>query len=237
MKCDRYEQLIHLNREGERSRVEEENLRRHLDTCASCRRELHRTEKIGVSYRKFRELAPELPDPNRIARRIRERIAEEERYHNRNPIVEAFDFLARVSLVPSYRYVAALFLFVVLGLFFVESASLVIDVRRLEERMGKFGAEQVVIDAKYSLALEKASRFVDENQLAMLRSQFDIRMENGRLAMGKLGFTTLYHSLERSFSRKFISADFNQIDLQRLHAAAAQLKPYAVVSITPRPER
>ncbi|MBM4168040.1 MAG: zf-HC2 domain-containing protein [Ignavibacteria bacterium] len=237
MKCHRYKQLIHLNREGERSIAEAEDLRQHLETCASCREELQRMEKVESSYQTFRQLAPELSNPNRIARNIRDRIAGEGRSRDQERIAKAFELLARVSLAPSFRYVTALFLCVALGFFLVESASFVIDVQRLEERMGHFGAARVAIDARYSLALDQASRYADENQLSILRSQFGVRIENGRLAMGKLGFTALSQSLERSIPRAFIMAGPNRADLERLYSAATLIKPHAVVSITPRPER
>ena len=100
MNCERYQRLLHLNRLGEMSKQEADDLRQHLRQCEHCSLEWRRIQRAEEFLDPLRSFSPAPPNPGQltadIMRRVREEVSGEP---TRNIVDRILDFF----LIPSVR--------------------------------------------------------------------------------------------------------------------------------------
>jgi anti-sigma factor RsiW len=101
MSCEHYRQLLHLNRLGELSAGDADDLRQHLELCESCSLEWRRIQRADEFLDPLRSFSPAPPNPENlttdIMRRVRETVSTE-------PPQSIIDRILDFFLIPGIRY-------------------------------------------------------------------------------------------------------------------------------------
>jgi hypothetical protein len=132
MNCKRYQQLLHLNRAGELSKPDAEDLRQHLAQCEECSLELRRIQRADEFLDPLRSFSPAPPNPEKLTADIMQRVREAAlRVPSESVVNRILDFF----LIPSVRYAALGVISSVSILLIVQSLVLLYDISSLEESM------------------------------------------------------------------------------------------------------
>jgi hypothetical protein len=132
MSCERYQKLLHLNRSGELSHQEADELRQHVRLCERCALELQRIERADEFIDRLGTFSPAPQNPEKLTADILRRVRAESTVAR--PL-NALDRLLEFFLIPSVRYsTAAVVLFITLT-FMTQALFMLNGISELEGRM------------------------------------------------------------------------------------------------------
>jgi hypothetical protein len=177
MSCERYERLLHLNRSGEISPEEADDLRQHLRLCERCTLEMQRIEKAdGIVDR----LSAVILTPNNpeqltadILRRVRTTAVT---LRPQNPIDRILDFF----LLPVVRYSATALVLLATGTFMTQLFTTMNSISNLERRM----ASPVGTNARevtYSMRSKTLQDVASSQQGQALKDNLALTVSNDRI--------------------------------------------------------
>jgi hypothetical protein len=132
MSCERYQQLLHLNRSGEISTQEADELRQHVRLCERCALELQRIERADGFIDRLGAFSAAPKNPEKLTADILRRVrAESTAPKPQNTLDRILD----VFLVPSVRYSTLAIVLLVIMTFMTQLLTMLNGVSGLEQRM------------------------------------------------------------------------------------------------------
>jgi hypothetical protein len=132
MSCERFQRLLHLNRSGEISRQEADELRQHVRLCERCALELQRIERADGFIDRLGAFSPAPKNPEKLTADILRRVRAESRAPKPlNTIYRILD----VFLVPSVRYSTLAIVLLVTMTFMTQLLTMLNGISDLEQRM------------------------------------------------------------------------------------------------------
>jgi hypothetical protein len=132
MSCERYQSLLHLNRSGEISTLEAEELRQHLRVCEKCTLELQRIERTDGFIDRLGTFSPTSTNPEKLTAEILRRVrAESTAAQSLNLLDRLLDFF----LLPSVRYSTVTIIFLIVLTSATQLVMMLNDISSLEQRM------------------------------------------------------------------------------------------------------
>lgn len=132
MSCERFQRLLHLNRSGEISRQEADELRQHVRLCERCALELQRIERADGFIDRLGAFSPAPKNPEKLTADILRRVrAESTAPKPLNTIYRILD----VFLVPSVQYSTLAIVLLVTMTFMTQLLTMLNGISDLEQRM------------------------------------------------------------------------------------------------------
>jgi hypothetical protein len=132
MSCKRYQRLLHLNRSGEISTQEADELRQHVRLCERCAIELQRIERADGFINRLGEFSPAPTHPERLTADILRRVRAES---TAPQPLNAFDRILDFFLIPSVRYTTVAIVMMVTLTFMAQLVTMLNDISDLEHHM------------------------------------------------------------------------------------------------------
>jgi hypothetical protein len=132
MSCKRYQGLLHLNRSGEISTHEADELRQHLRLCEKCSLELQRIERADTFIDRLDAFSPTPKNSEKLTADILRRArAESAAPKSLNMLDRLLDFF----LLPSVRYSTMSIISLVVLASATQLVTMLNDISNLEQRM------------------------------------------------------------------------------------------------------
>ena len=132
MSCERYQKLLHLNRSGEISHQEADELRQHVRLCERCALELQRIERADGFIDRLSAFSPAPRNPEKLTADILRHVrAESTMPRPSNALDRVLDFF----LIPSVRYSTVAIVLLVTLTFMTQVLLMLNGISDLEGRM------------------------------------------------------------------------------------------------------
>jgi hypothetical protein len=132
MSCERYQQLLHLNRSGEISVQEADELRQHLRLCERCALEFQRIERADRFVDHLGTFSPTPRNPEQLTADILRRVrAESSALRPLNPLDRFLDFF----LIPSVRYSTVAIVLLITLTFMTQLVMMLNEISNLEQHL------------------------------------------------------------------------------------------------------
>ena len=176
MSCKQYQRLLHLNRSGEISEKDADDLRQHLTHCEHCSLEWRRIQRTEEFLDPLRSFSPAPSNPGQlmadIMRRVREEASSEPA---RNIVDRVLDFF----LIPGVRYSAVVVISFVGTAFVLQSFILLDDISNLENRMVSLSGQRT--GAVYSARSETLREVAQSAKAQPLTGTLPFSVTDGRI--------------------------------------------------------
>jgi hypothetical protein len=168
MSCKRFQRMLHLNRPGELSENEAEELSQHLKTCPECSEEFRRIQAADRILDLLRAQVPVLAQPDDLVEDVLSGIG-------RSPAeaVRRFNdglpgWLIDLLLSPAVRFGTAGLAVFAVGLFMIQEVALLVSVNALEEKIGGRSSRPSGPGIEYSISAPTAGWNADVHRLQKL---------------------------------------------------------------------
>ena len=147
MSCERYQRLLHLNRSGEISTQEADELRQHLRLCERCALEFQRIERADGFIDRLAAFSPVPKNPEQLTTDILRRVRAEST--TSRPLTP-FDRILDFFLIPSVRYSSVTIVVLITLTFATQVVMMMDDISNLERHMAS-PIRMETAEATYSL--------------------------------------------------------------------------------------
>jgi hypothetical protein len=132
MSCRHFQRLLHLNRTGEISAREADELRDHLRLCEKCSLEYRRIQRADEFLDRLRAYSPVPKSPEALTAGILHRVRAETSLPRQTDLMSrTLDFF----LIPAVRYAAVACIFAVVSTLMIQLIGTLNDVTALERQM------------------------------------------------------------------------------------------------------
>jgi len=176
MSCEQYQRLLHLNRSGEISKQEADDLRQHLRLCEKCSLEFQRIQRADGFIDRLGSFSPTPTNAEKltadILRRVREKASGDPA---RNIVDRILDFF----LIPGVRYSAVVVISCVGTAFVLQSLILLDDISNLENRMVSLSGQRT--GAVYSARSETLREVAQSATAQPLTGTLPFTVTDGRI--------------------------------------------------------
>jgi hypothetical protein len=185
MGCENIQRLLHLNRPGELTARERQELESHLRSCPACAEEWQRIQQYEQQMSAARETPPVPADPQELTARVMSTIEE---YPRRRPrfslgtVVETWvRFLESATIRRTY---AAVCLGLVV-LFVIQHTLIARQVIDLERRMASGSPASTRSGLSYSIALDRIPQMgvTQPGEIRHLAGLAGVRLKENRLLL------------------------------------------------------
>jgi hypothetical protein len=147
MSCERYQRLLHLNRSGEVSTREADELREHLRLCERCAFEFQRIERADEFIDRLGAFSPTPGNPEQLTDDILQRVrGESTALRPLNPLDRVLDFF----LIPSVRYSTVAIVLGITLTFMTQLVMMLNEISNLEQHLASPGRNQAT-EATYTI--------------------------------------------------------------------------------------
>lgn len=187
MSCERYQRLLHLNRSGEISTQEADELRQHLRLCERCTIELQRIERADGFINRLGVLAPVPPNPERLTADILRRVRAESMQPRR---VSALDRLLEFFLIPSVRYAAAAIVLLITLTSMAQLLTMLNDISTLERRMAS-PSQNEAAEATYTMQSKTLEEAAKSKTTRSIQEGISVTVTNDRIDVPAKDIETL----------------------------------------------
>jgi anti-sigma factor RsiW len=177
MSCERYQKLLHLNRSGEISHQEADELRQHVRLCERCALELQRIERADKFIDRLNAYSPGPANPQKLTSEILRRVRAEALVPTPRAL---FDRFLDVLLIPSVRYATAAIVLSVTLTFTTQLVSMLSDVADLEARMASPLKEEAA-EATYTMQSKTLAETAKSETGKPLRDNGSVTVTNDRI--------------------------------------------------------
>ncbi|MDP2887092.1 MAG: zf-HC2 domain-containing protein [Ignavibacteria bacterium] len=176
MSCERYQRLLHLNRSGEISKQEADDLRQHLRLCEKCSLEFQRIQRGDEFIDRLGSFSPAPTNAGKLTADILRRVrAESTKPRSINALDRVLDFF----LIPGVRYSAVVVISFVGTAFVLQSLILLDDISNLENRMVSLSGQRT--GAVYSARSETLREVAQSAKAQPLTGTLPFTVTNGRI--------------------------------------------------------
>jgi len=179
MSCKHYQRLMHLNRAGELSQEEAEDLRQHVRLCERCALELQRLERADQFFDHLSEYSPVPSHPGKLTADILHRIKAEPVQPNSR---QTLDLILDFFLLPAVRYASVAVVLLVTGTFMVQLTTTLDRISELEQRMaspGRIGASE----ATYTIQSKTLQEVAASERGKSFQNNIPLTVTNNHIAI------------------------------------------------------
>ncbi|MCX6143288.1 MAG: zf-HC2 domain-containing protein [Ignavibacteriales bacterium] len=177
MSCERYQRLLHLNRSGEISKHEADELRQHLRLCEKCSLELQRIERADGFIDHLGDFSPSPKNPEKLTADILRRVrAESAAPKPLNPLNRFLDFF----LLPSVRYSTVAIISLVILTSATQLVMMLNDVSNLEQRMAS-PVRHDATEATYTMQSKTLQEVAKSERGRPIKENVSLTVTNDRI--------------------------------------------------------
>lgn len=177
MSCERYRRLLHLNRSGEISTHEADELRHHLRLCEKCSIELQRIERADGFIDRLGAFSPTSRNPEELTADILRRVrAESTEPKSPRPLDRLLDFF----LLPSVRYSTVTIVVLVTMTFMTQLLVMMNNISDLEQRMA-LPARHEATEATYTMESKTLLEVAASERGKPLKENLALTVTDGRI--------------------------------------------------------
>jgi hypothetical protein len=176
MSCERYQQMLHLNRSGEVSAEDADDLRQHLTRCETCSLEWRRIQHADKFLNPLRTFSPALAGPEKLTADIMRRVREAAL---REPSQSIIDRILDFFLIPAVRYTAVATILGVLVMLIFQSFTLLNQISNLEQRMISMPGHRA--GATYTVRSETLQEVTESEKIQSFAGSAPLMLGNGRI--------------------------------------------------------
>jgi hypothetical protein len=177
MSCKRYQRLLHLNRSGEISSQEADELRQHLRLCERCALEFQRIERADGFVDRLGGFSPAPRNPEKLTADILRRVRAEAATPRPS---NSFDRVLDFFLIPSVRYSTVAIILLVTLTFMTQLVMMLNDVSDLEQRMAT-PIRNEGTEATYTLQSKTLQGVAKSETGKSLQENVSLSVTNGRI--------------------------------------------------------
>lgn len=177
MSCKRYQQLLHLNRSGEISHQEADELRQHVRLCERCALELQRIERADGFIDRLGAFSPARTNPEQLTADILRRVRAESSIARS---LGSMDRLLDFFLIPSVRYATVAVVLIITVTFMTQLLTVMNDITSLERRMASPGRNDATV-ATYTMQSKTLQEVATSERAKPLKDNVSVTVTNGRI--------------------------------------------------------
>lgn len=177
MSCERYQRLLHLNRSGEISKQEADDLRQHLRLCEKCSLKFQRIQRADGFIDRLASFSPTPTNAEKLTADILRRVRAES---TRPRSINALDRLLDFFLIPSVRYSAAAIVLLITMTSMVQLLTTLNDISKLEQRMAS-PIRNDATEATYTMQSKTLREVAGSETGKPLRESGSLKMTNDRV--------------------------------------------------------
>jgi len=177
MSCERYQRLLHLNRSGEISKQEADDLRQHLRLCEKCSLKFQRIQRADGFIDRLGSFSPTPTNAEKLTADILRRVRAES---TRPRSINALDRLLDFFLIPSVRYSAAAIVLLITMTSMVQLLTTLNDISKLEQRMAS-PIRNDATEATYTMQSKTLREVAGSETGKPLRESGSLKMTNDRV--------------------------------------------------------
>jgi hypothetical protein len=177
MSCERYRRLLHLNRSGEISEHEAEELRQHLRLCEKCSLELQRIERADGFIDRLSTFSPISKNPEKLTTDILRRVRAESVAPASS---DALDALLDFFLLPSVRYSTVAIIVLILLTPATQLVMMLNDISNLERRMAS-PVRHDATEATYTIQSKTLRQVATSERGKSLKDNISLTVTNDRI--------------------------------------------------------
>jgi hypothetical protein len=232
MTCEYYQRLLHLNRPGEISPQEADDLRKHLRLCERCTLELKRIERADgfIGHLAGMPLTPAHPEQLTadVLRRVR---ADSAISRPRNPVDRILDFF----LIPVVRYSSVTLVFLIVGTLMAQLFTTMNSISNLEHRMaGPTRAHTT--EATYSMRSKTLQDVASSQRAQSLRDNLALTVTNDRIDVSAKKVDSFLSGQNLNNLSAVLGSTMFGIDRNTVEKIVAEIKASAESTFRLRPE-
>jgi anti-sigma factor RsiW len=187
MSCERYQRLLHLNRSGEISTQEADELRQHLRLCERCALELQRIGRADRFIDRLGAFAPAPANPEQLTADILRRVRAESMQPRP---AGALDRLLEFFLIPSVRYAAAAIVLLITLTSMAQLLTMLNEISTLERRMASPGKNEAA-EATYTVQSKTLEEAAKSKTARSIQENISVTVTNGRIDIPAKDIETL----------------------------------------------
>ncbi|MCX6132423.1 MAG: hypothetical protein NTU47_01305 [Ignavibacteriales bacterium] len=177
MSCERYQRFLHLNRSGEISKQESDELRQHLRICERCALELQRIQRADGFIGRLGAFIPAPKNPEKLTADILRRVrAESTAPRPVNVLAQVLDFF----LIPSVRYASVAIILFITTTSMLQLFAMLNDISDLEQRMASPNRKETA-EAMYTMESKTLQEIAQSETLKSLHENASLTVSNDRI--------------------------------------------------------
>ena len=177
MSCERYQRLLHLNRSGEISTHEADELLQHLRRCEKCSLELQRIERADGFIEYLGAFAPTPKNPDKLTADILRRVRAESTAPRPLSLLDRFlDFF----LLPSVRYSTVAIILLIVLTSATELIVMLNDISALEQRMAS-PVRRDATEATYTMQSKTLQEIATSERGKSIKENVSLTVTNDRI--------------------------------------------------------
>ncbi len=177
MSCERYRRLLHLNRSGEISKQEADELRQHVRLCERCAIELQRIERTDGFIDRLGTYSPAPANAEKLTSEILRRVRAEA---SAPRALTTVDRLLDFFLLPSVRYSTVAIVLFISATFMTQLLTMLNDISDLEQRMISPMRNEAA-EATYTMQSKTLQEAAQSETGKPLRENVSVAVANDRI--------------------------------------------------------
>ena len=179
MNCDDYQRLLHLNRSGEISSHEADDLRDHLRLCEKCRIEYQRIQQADKLLNPLAAFTPAPKNPANLTADIMRRVREDVPSPSRSRLVDSIlDFF----LPPAIRYATAVVVLLIISTFLYQLVTTLNDVASVEQEMATVSGQKAIApQATYTAESKTLEKVAASRDVKAAAGTLPVTMNGGQI--------------------------------------------------------
>jgi hypothetical protein len=226
MSCEYYHRLLHLNRPGERTKLETDELAHHLRTCEQCAALEQQIAGTDEYVDRLKARQPVVPRPEILTEHIIASVTP--RSSVQGGVLDGIrDFL----FMTSTRYAFAASVCLAVSVFMFQYSSLLNSVHLLEERIAEGRRAGPGATVTYTLDRESIRRTGALSLLQPILDPDDYSLENGDITVQKTVVDSYVTRIDTRRLQMLASAYGVSMPAQKMENIVHQLKAAAAVKL------
>jgi anti-sigma factor RsiW len=224
MSCKRYQRLLHLNRSGEISQREADDLRQHLRLCEKCSLEFQRIQRADGFVGRLSSVSPSPVDPEKLTADILRRVrAEASSPRPLNPL----DQVVEIFMRPVIRFATVVIVLVITTTFAVQLVGTVNDVYALERRMETSRRDIASSTSGYSVQSKTLQEVVKSERANTLTSNASFNVRDGRIQIPEKDVESLLSAYSLKNLSTLVGSAALHVDKKTLEKIVNEVKATA----------
>ena len=232
MSCERYQKLLHLNRSGELSHHEADELRQHVRLCERCALELQRIERADGFIDRLGAFSRAHSNPEKLTADILRRVRAE------STTARPFGFLDRLLeffLIPSVRYSTMAIILIVTVTFMAQLLMVMDDITGLEQRMASSGRNRAA-EATYTVQSKTLQDVATSERGTPLKDNVSLTVTNDKINVRAQDVDTFLSGHDLKSLPTILGATALHIDKKTLDKIVNEVKATAELTFRKRHE-
>lgn len=232
MSCEWYQRLLHLNRSGEISKQEADDLRQHLRLCEKCSLEFQRIQRADGFLDRLGSFSPTPINPEKLTADILRRVrAESTAPRPSNALGRVLDFF----LIPSVRYSTVAIVLLVTLTCMTQLLMMLNGISDLEQRMAS-PIRNDATGATYTMQSRTLQGVAKSETGKSFQENVSLTVTNGRIDVSAKDVDTFLSGYNLRNLPAILGTAALQIDKKTLEKIVNEVKATAELTFRVRHE-